>query len=730
MTPEPTIAGTSSPGSSPPGSRGSAEDPSACRPPSWEAGADDRDRFINRELSWIEFNARVLEEAGDRRRPLLERLKFLSIFSSNLDEFFMIRISGLRHRDPDEVSSDESGDRLSTREVLAESSRRIHRLVAEQSHILLEELLPELAKAGIRKVSARSVKGDAARALDTFFLREVLPVLTPLVIDPAHPFPHVQNRQLYLASLLKAKAAPRLRVPRTCLGIVPIPPLLPRFIPVSAGEGKDTFVALEDLVGNHLERLFSGFEATEPCVFRLTRDQDFELADQDSADLVKQIESQLHRRRRGAGVRLEFSSGLGDRLRKDLLRWFDIDPSLQFEIDGPLDLSAFRAWVGLPGYAALHDPPSVSHVAAPIAAHKGDLFSLIRSGDLLLHHPYESFDSVVEFLEEAAEDPHVLAIKQTLYRAGRNSPVVAALTRAAERDKEVTALIELQARFDEEANIEWARTLERAGAHIVYGLPGLKTHCKVAMVVRRDPDRIRRYVHLSTGNYNPFTARIYTDLGLLTCDDLVGEDAAALFNMMTGYAQPAPWHRLQVAPFGLREWAISCIEREAEHRRAGRPARIIAKMNGLVDREVIRALYRASQAGVPIDIIVRGICCLRPGVQGVSEHIRVRSVVGRFLEHSRVSYFENGGRPEVYLSSADWMPRNFDRRVEVAFPVETPALKRRLVDEVLGMALRDEANARILAEDGSYRRLNGPFDSHAVLERIAAGVESALPLPP
>jgi polyphosphate kinase len=691
---------------------------------------DDRELFINRELSWLAFNERVLEEAADRRRPALERLKFLSIFSSNLDEFFMIRVSGLKRRDPEEPASSESGDRASTAETLRHIAARVHQLAKEQQRILLDEVLPQLAEAGIRILSFANLKGEASKALDTRFAKDFLPVLTPMVIDPAHPFPHVQNRQLYLAALLKARGPSRLKSPRQCLGIVPIPPILARFVPVSAGEGRDHFVLLEDLVGAHLEQLFSGFDAQERAVFRLTRDQDFELPEEEADDLVKAIQSGLSQRRRGLEVRLEISKGASEKLRSQLVKQLDLDAEDVYEIGGPLNLGAFMAWLGLPGYAGLRDPVFNPQVPVPVAAHKGDLFSLIRSRDLLLHHPYESFDVVTDFLGQAAEDPDVLAIKQTLYRAGRNSPIVAALARAAQNDKEVTALIELKARFDEQANIEWARTLERAGAHVVYGLPGVKTHCKVLMVVRRDPDRIRRYVHLSTGNYNPATARLYTDLGFFTCDDRIGEDVSALFNLMTGYAQPPRWQKLAVAPQGLRDAFIARIDREAEHAKAGRPARLLAKMNGLVDQDVIRALHRASQAGVPIELIVRGICCLRPGVPGVSDRIHVRSIVGRYLEHSRILYAANGGSPEVLLTSADWMPRNFDRRVEIAFPIESPALVRRVADEILGAQLLDDAAARVLDRDGTYRRLAGATDSQALLERIAAGAPHDTTLPP
>jgi polyphosphate kinase len=665
---------------------------------------DDRVLYLNRELSWLEFNARVLEEAHDRTKPLLERLKFLSIFSSNLDEFFMIRVGGLKQRDPDEVSSAESADGALTGQVLAAISARVHDLVTEQHRILREEVLPGLDQAGLKLLKAADVDESEWAGLADYFARAVQPVLTPMAIDPAHPFPHIQNQQLYLAAILKAKEQGRLRVPETCLAIVPVPALLPRFVPLSPDPGNGRFVLLEDLIGEYLETLFSGFETTEQSVFRLTRHQDFELSEQDSEDLLRRIQSELAKRRRGQEVRLELRAGTSDHLKRMLFERFDLEPADLYEIDGPLNLVAFWSWVGLPGYASLHDPTVTPQVPPRVRGYKGDLFSLIRSGDLLLHHPYERFDTVADFIEQAARDPNVLALKQTLYRAGRNSPIVAALARAAEKDKQVTVLIELKARFDEEANIEGARTLERSGAHVVYGLPGLKTHCKVALVVRRDPDRIRRYVHLSTGNYNPATARIYTDAGLITCDDRMGEDAAVLFDLMTGYVQPKHWNKLVVAPHKMREWVIGMIDRETEHRKGGKPARIVAKINALVDTEVIRALYRASRAGVPIDLIVRGICCLRPGLSGTSESIRVRSIVGRYLEHSRIFYFRNGGNEEIYLGSADLMPRNIDHRVEVLFPLEDPKLIRRVRDEVLAVYLADNVKARRMLPTGTYAR--------------------------
>ena len=690
---------------------------------------DDRELFINRELSWLEFNARVLEEAQDPSVPLLERLKFLAIFSGNLDEFYMVRVAGLNNREPAEISSPEAHDASLTRDVLDAISKRVHAMVGEQYRVLRQEVLPGLAKAGLKLTSVPDAGGAQAAELEAYFQNKVMPVLTPMAIDPAHPFPHIQNRSLYVGALLKTRTRGKVKSPETFLAIIPVPPILPRFVPVTTGEGNDNFVLLEELIGSHLGQIFQGFAVQEYTTFRLTRDQDFELTDQDSEDLLKQIQSELSKRKRGAAVRLEIGHSVSEGLSRALTGWFELEANDVYPIDGPVNLAAFWSWLSLPGYAAQRDEAYAPQPPRRVQKHKGDLFSLVRQGDLLLHHPYESFETVVDFVEQAAKDPDVLAIKQTLYLTGRNSPVVAALSHAAERDKQVTALVELKARFDEEANIEWARHLERVGAHVVYGLVGLKTHCKVTLVVRNDGDKIRRYVHLGTGNYNPSTAKMYTDIGLMTCDDRIGEEVSLLFNMMTGYSLPPKWQKLAVAPHGLREWVVEKIEREIAHRQAGRESRIVAKMNALVDGAVIRALYRASQAGVPIELVIRGICCLRPGLPGVSETIRVRSIVGRYLEHSRIFHFANGGSPEVFLGSADWMPRNFDRRVEVVFPVEDKALKQRVIDEILAATLLDDAKARVLRRDGTYARVGGTVASQTVFQELARGAERTFQMP-
>jgi polyphosphate kinase len=664
--------------------------------------------FFNRELSWIDFNSRVLEEAQDPKNPLLERLKFLSIFSSNLDEFFMVRVAGLLHQAAEGVSVHEAPDGRGAEEVLKEIDRSLHRLVAAQYDCFNREILPGLKAHGILLVDLENAGPAEQASIEKLFRSEVFPVLSPMAVDPAHPFPHVQNRTLNLAVMLESKgrSALKIRNPKQCFAIVPVPLIPERLVPVSSGEGQDSFVLIESIVREHVAEIFSGFRVIECVPFRVTRDSDIIIDDQEeTGDLVKLIEEKLRKRKRGAAVRLEISASASDEIVSMLRASLELDEENVFRVHGPLNLSAFMRWVSLKGYAALKDPPYLGQIARALSRGKGTLFERIRQGDILLHHPYETFNTVVDWLEEAANDPNVLAIKQTLYRAGGSNPIIDSLARAAENDKQVNVLVELKARFDEENNLIWARRLERAGAHVVYGLVGLKTHCKVVVVVRRDADRIRRYVHLSTGNYNPTTARLYTDLGLLTCDEKIGEDATNLFNMLTGFSQAPKWNKLLVAPLGMREKIVDLIEREIHHQQGGREGRIVAKMNSLVDGELITALYRASRARVAVDLIVRGICCLRPGVPGLSETIRVHSIVGRFLEHSRIFYFHNAGQPEVFLGSADWMPRNFVRRVETLYPVEDPTIRDRLIHEVLGTCLRDNVKARELGPDGIYRRV-------------------------
>lgn len=689
------------------------------------------ENFFNRELSWIEFNARVLEESQDPSNPLLERLKFLSIFSSNLDEFFMVRVAGLQHQAAEGVATDETPDRKRPEVVLAEIARKIHTLVEAQYETLNKVILPALRSHGICLRELSDLDPAEKASLEKLFRTEVLPVLSPMAVDPAHPFPHIQNRTLNLGIVLESKGrgALKIRNPRQCFAVVPVPLIPDRLVPIRIGEGQDHFVLMENLLSEYISEIFSGFRVLECVPFRVTRDSDIIIDDQEeTGDLVKLIEEKLRKRKRGAPVRLEIDRRASDAMVSMVAKAMELDPEDIYRIDGPLNLTAFMKWFALKGYDALRDTPYIPQLSRQLSRGKGNLFERIRQGDILLHHPYETFNSVVDFLDAAANDPNVLAIKQTLYRAGGgDNPIIQSLARAAENDKQVNVLVELKARFEEENNIVWARRLERSGVHVVYGLVGLKTHGKITLVVRRDEDGIRRYVHLATGNYNPTTAKVYTDLGLLTCNEKLAEDATNLFNMLTGFSQAPRWNRIMVAPLGLREKMIGLIEREITHARTGRESRIIAKMNSLVDGEIIQALYRASNAGVPIDLIIRGICCLRPGVRGLSDNIRVRSIVGRFLEHSRIFYFHNSGNPEVFLGSADWMPRNFFRRVEVVFPIEDPAIRDRLVHEILGGYLRDAAKARDLGPDGVYRRVIPPDAGSMNAQRFFLDLASGSP---
>jgi len=659
------------------------------------------DHYINRELSWLEFNARVLEEAADPTNPWLERLKFLAIFSSNLDEFFEIRVAGLQQQVYAGVEPQDYGaDGLAPAEQLTAIDRRVHDLVASQYRILTAEVLPGLAAAGVERVRYADLTDVERRQVATLFRSSVYPVLTPLAIDPGHPFPHVHNKSLNIALLVDRASG---HAPRPHFAVVQVPAVLDRLVVVSRSTGRVRFILLEDVIAHHLPELFGDLPVLSHTVFRVTRNTDLAIQEEDADDLLETIEESLRQRMRSDPVRLEISSD-GDPVFTEMLtNAHDLEPRDVYAVPGPVDVSAL---IGLPRIVdlpRLKDEPNVPRVPPPFAQGR-DMFDVIRSQDVLVHLPYESFGCVVDLIERAADDSQVLAIKQTLYRTSGGSPIISALARAAHNGKQVTALVELRARMDEQNNITWARTLEQAGVHVVYGVVGLKTHCKAALVVRREADGLRRYVHLSTGNYNPTTARIYTDLGLFTADPDFGEDTSALFNLLTGYSEGYAWKKLFVAPLGLREQMINLIEREEQHARAGRPSGIIVKMNALVESSVIDALYRASQAGVPIQLVIRGICCLRPGIPGVSDNIRVTSIVDRFLEHSRIFYFENGGSPEVFLASADWMPRNFWRRIETVFPIQDAALKARITGEILRLVLADTVKARELLADGTYRR--------------------------
>ncbi|MCX5755161.1 MAG: polyphosphate kinase 1 [Gemmatimonadetes bacterium] len=668
--------------------------------------------FINREVSWLEFNGRVLAEAFDNRVPLLERAKFLSIFGTNLDEFYMVRVAGLRRQVAGRFSN-TSPDAMSPRDQLDHIERRVREMLAQVQGLLEDELLPALAERGIRLVGMHEVTVEERRGLDAFFESQVYPVLTPLAVDPGHPFPYISNLSLSLAVGLRD---PERGVDR--FARVKVPKSLPRWVPVPGR--KHEFVPLEQVIGAQLGALFPGMQVIGWHTFRITRYSDLEIADtEESEDFLAMIEEQVFQRRFGEVVRLEVQPGMPAAVRKLLLeelRETDEGESLTLtEADvqehGPmLDLGDLMSMAMLDA-PELRDAPYTPIVPVPLREPDRSVFDVIRERDLLVHHPYDSFTASVEqFIEAAARDEHVLAIKMTLYRTSGDSAIVRALTTAAQRGIQVAVLVELQARFEEVTNITWARTLESFGVHVAYGLPGLKTHAKVALVVRREADGIRRYMHLSTGNYNGKTARVYTDIGLFTCAESIGADVSDLFNLLTGFSRQRVYRRLIVAPTGMRERVVQLIAREAANARDGKPARIIVKMNALVDKESIDALYDASQAGVQIDLIVRGICCLRPGVPGVSENIRVVSIIGRFLEHSRIWHFANGGSPEYYIASADWMPRNFSRRVEVAVPVEDPALHVRLAS-LLETCLADDRQAWELGPDGAYARRRPETDT-------------------
>jgi polyphosphate kinase len=670
-----------------------------------------QENYLNRELSWLEFNARVLEEAVDPTNPCLERIKFLSIVSSNLDEFFEVRVAGLQEQlyaglEP----QDFPADGLAPTEQLARIDQRVHRLVADQYQLLHGELIPQLRQSGIEWVRLEELASTERAFVDGLFTSSVYPVLTPLAIDPGHPFPHVHNKSLNIALLVEREHAGQLQ---ELFAVVQVPAVLDRVVVLPGSPERVRFVLLEDVIAAHLGTLFGGFRVLGHTVFRVTRNTDLTIDEDDAEDLLQTIEENLRQRMRGDAVRLEISERADQRFVQMLVTALDLHDRDVYRVAGPVDLTVLMALHRLEGFRTLKDEPLVPG-APPAFTSAADVFDLIRTQDVLVHHPYESFGPVVNFIERAADDPQVLAIKQTLYRTSGGSPIIRALERAAQDGKQVTALVELKARFDEENNIVWARSLEHAGVHVVYGVVGLKTHCKASLVVRREPDGIRRYVHLSTGNYNPTTARIYTDLGLFTAKPEFGEDASELFNLLTGYSQGRRWRKFLVAPLGLREQVVELIGREGRNAQQGRPARMVVKMNALVEPTVIDALYRAAQAGVRIDLVVRGTCCLRPGIAGLSENIRVISIVDRFLEHSRIFYFENAGEPEVFLGSADWMPRNFFRRIELMFPVEDARLKARLIQELLPVILKDNVKARQLQADGSYVRLTPGEGQEAV----------------
>src|SRR5437773_2034611 len=657
--------------------------------------------FINRELSWLEFNRRVLEEAQDPAQPLIERVKFLTIFSSNLDEFFEIRVAGIKQQIESETS-DLGPDGLSPTELFDRIQKTVRQLVATQYSLWKNELQPELAKNGIYVREMVELSAKRAAWANRYFHQEVLPMLTPLAVDASHPFPHLLNRSHNL--LVRAKTRRR---GEPLHAIVQVPRVVPRLILMPRGAGANEpweYIYLASLIKQHIAELFPGLILDGVHAFRVTRNSDLYIDDEEAENLLRTIEQELRRTSRGNAVRLEVEADCPKDFLELLLEFFNLSEADAYKLDGPLTMTHLAPLVANDAFAKLKDRP-FQPARDPALPPHADFFEVLRRQDVLLHHPYDSFDEVVELVETAAKDPQVLAIKMTLYRTSGDSPIVEALIDVANAGKQVTAIVELRARFDEASNIQWARRLEEVGAHVIYGVVGLKTHCKALLIVRRDADELRRYVHLGTGNYHSRTARIYTDFSLLTSEPQLSEEVATVFNTLTGLAGYPGLKKLLVSPFDMHSRFMKLIERERDNALAGKPARIVAKMNSLVDQEIIEKLYEASCADVTIDLVVRGICCLRPRVPDLSENIRVISIVGRFLEHSRIFYFENAGQPRVFLSSADWMPRNFFRRIELAFPVENPALRDQIINEVLPSFLHDRVKARELQPDGTYRRL-------------------------
>src|SRR6058998_525124 len=661
----------------------------------------DPQNFINRELSWLEFNRRVLEEAQDPTQPLIERVKFLTIFSSNLDEFFEIRVAGIKQQIESETS-DVGPDGLSPTETFNNIQRVVRELVAAQYSLWNEELLPLLAKNGIRIPKMTELSAKRVALAHKYFQEEVFPMLTPLAVDASHPFPQLLNKSHNL--LIRAKTQ---RGGERLHAIVQVPRVLSRLILMPRGKGDDEpweYIYLASLIKQHIAELFPGLILDAVHAFRVTRNSDLYIDDEEAENLLRTIEQELRRSSRGDAVRLEVEADCPKDFIELLFEFYDLTEADVYKVDGPLSMTHLTPLLTNDAFAQLKDRPFQPGRDPALPPH-ADMFEVMRRQDVLLHHPYDGFEPIVDLVEEAARDPQVLAIKITLYRTSGDSPIVEALIDAANAGKQVTAIVELRARFDEAANIQWARRLEEAGAHVIYGVVGLKTHCKALLIVRRDADQLRRYVHLGTGNYHSRTARIYTDFSLLTSEPQLSEEVATVFNTLTGLAGYPGLKKLMVAPFDMHSRLIKLIERERDNALAGKPARIVAKMNALVDQEIIEKLYEASCVDVTIDLVVRGICCLRPKVAGLSENIRVISIVGRFLEHSRIFYFENAGQPKVFLSSADWMPRNFYRRIELAFPVENPTLRDQIINEALPSFLHDRVKARELQPDGSYRRL-------------------------
>ena len=666
--------------------------------------------YENRELSWLKFDARVLNEAKDKSIPLFERLKFLSITSSNLDEFFMVRVASLkdmvhadyRKRDIAGMTASEQLDRINT---------ATRKLVESQYNTYNRSLVPLMAANGIHIIEKyEELTAEQAAYVDRYFEEDVYPVLTPMAVDASRPFPLIRNKTLNIAALLSSKKDEKHK-DAVEFATVQVPGVLPRLVPIPADTSEDsgevegrTFILLEQIIEKNIDKLFLNYHVLCAHPYRVMRNADLPIDEDEAADLLKEIQKQLKKRQWGEVIRLEVEASVDKKLLRFLKDELKVAEEDIFQISGPIDLTFLMKMYGLSGCDSLRYEPYKPQRVPEIEPGE-DIFEAIRGGDILLHHPYETFDPVVDFIRQAASDPDVLAIKQTLYRVSGNSPIIASLAQAAENGKQVSVLVELKARFDEENNIVWAKKLEQAGCHVIYGLVGLKTHSKIALVVRREEDGIRRYVHLGTGNYNDSTAKLYTDCGIFTCNEAIGEDATAVFNMLSGYSEPLSWNELVLAPIWLRTRFMRLIARETKHAREGKPAKIVAKMNSLCDEGIIAALYEASAAGVEIELIVRGICCLKVGIPGISENIHVRSIVGNFLEHSRIFFFLNDGEEELYMGSADWMPRNLDRRVEILFPVLDDTLKEK-VKHILDVELADNTKAHVLKPDGEYEKID------------------------
>lgn len=655
------------------------------------------ENYYNRELSWLQFNYRILGEAKDKSLPLFERIKFLSITASNLDEFFMIRVASLFDLVHAGVKKKDIAG-LTPEEQLEKIIPETKNMMNAQYSTLNRALLPLMEENGVKLIKKYTdLSEKQAKYVDKYFDKDVYPVLTPMAVDSSRPFPLISNKTLNIGALIRDKKKDVIDI-----ATVQVPSVLPRIVELPSESGAREIILLEEIIEKNLSRLFLNYEIVCAHPYRIMRNADLAIDEDEAADLLKEIEKQIKKRAWGEVIKLEIEADMDKRLLKELKKQLQVSDRVVYSINGPLDLTFLMKVSGMEGFDHLRNK---KYIPQPVKAinNEENIFEQIKRKDVLLHHPYDEFAPVIEFIRQAAADPDVLAIKQTLYRVSGNSPIVAALAKAAENGKQVTVLVELKARFDEENNIIWAKMLEKAGCHVIYGLVGLKTHSKIALVVRREEEGIKRYVHLGTGNYNDVTAKLYTDMGILTASDAIGEDATAVFNMLSGYSEPPSWNKLLVAPIWMKDRFVSLINREAENAKMGKEARIVAKMNSLCDPVIIKTLYEASAAGVKIELIVRGICCLKAGIKGLSENITVRSIVGNFLEHSRIFYFYNSGFEDVYMGSADWMPRNLDKRVEITFPVEDEDLKREII-EILNIQLADTLKAHFLMPDGSYAK--------------------------